>query len=64
MKKTTFRLLGLFLAMFAMTSQPVQAEDFINSLRDFFNEYYNGQQYGDRVRIIPKNMWVRNLYQR
>ena len=48
MKKTTFRLLGLFLAMFAMTSQPVQAEDFINSLRDFFNEYYNGQQYGDR----------------
>lgn len=46
MKKTTsFRLLGLFLAMFAM-SQPSHASEFLNWLSDFFNEYYNEREYG------------------
>ncbi len=42
MKKTTFRLLGLFLAMFAM-SQPSQAGDLIDAIRDAINEshYYS-----------------------
>ena len=45
MKKTTFRLLSLFLVMFAM-NQPAQAGDF---LRDFFNEFFNPERWGDMV---------------
>ena len=45
MKKTTFRLLSLFMVMFAM-SQPAHAGEFLNWLSDFFNEYYNEREYG------------------
>ena len=42
MKKTTFRLLGLFLVMFTMSQQAFA----VDWLRDLFNDYYNNEARG------------------
>ncbi len=52
MKKTTFRLLGLFLVMFAM-SQPSQAGEFWDALSDFISQIQKSGRYHSAIVATP-----------